>query len=63
MEQLNPFYDSNVNEPYFSLEEPELELDHAQNQGLTQTPDSYTLLTLPTKSIVYNTLFAVYIKI
>jgi hypothetical protein len=37
LEQLNPFYDSNVNEPYFSLEGPKQGLDHAQKQGLTQT--------------------------
>ena len=48
LEQLNPFYDSNVNEPYFSLEEPEQGLDHAQNQGLTQTQLNKFILKLLT---------------
>ena len=40
MEQLNQFYDANVSEPYFSLEESNQglgqDLDHGQKQVLTQ---------------------------
>jgi diguanylate cyclase (GGDEF)-like protein len=40
LEQLNQFYDANVGEPYFSLEESNQglgqDLDHGQKQGLTQ---------------------------
>ncbi|AGH43834.1 GGDEF domain-containing protein [Paraglaciecola psychrophila] len=36
MEQLNQFYDANVGEPYFSLEESSKDLVHGQKQGLTQ---------------------------
>ncbi len=48
MEQLNPFYDSNVGEPYFSLEEPKQGLDHAQKQGLTQIQLNKFILKLLT---------------
>lgn len=37
MEQLNQFYDANVGEPYFSLEESNKGFEHEQNQGLTQS--------------------------
>lgn len=37
MEQLNQLYDTNVGEPYFSLEESNQGLNHGQKQGLTQS--------------------------
>jgi diguanylate cyclase (GGDEF)-like protein len=36
LEQLNQFYDANVGEPYFNLEESTQDLGHGQKQGLTQ---------------------------
>lgn len=48
MEQLNQFYDSNVGEPYFDLEETKQRLDHSQKQGLTQIQLNKFILKLLT---------------
>jgi len=36
LEQLNQFYDANVGEPYFNLEEANQDLEHGHPLGLTQ---------------------------
>jgi diguanylate cyclase (GGDEF)-like protein len=48
LEQLNQFYDANVGEPYFSLEESTQELDHGLKQGLTQAQLNKFILKLLT---------------
>ena len=52
MEQLNQFYDANVGEPYFNLEESTQGngqvLDHGQKQGLTQSQLNKFILKLLT---------------
>ena len=48
MEQLNQFYDTQVDETYFNLEESEQGLNHSQNQGLTQIQLNNFILKLLT---------------
>ena len=48
MEQLNQFYDANVGEPYFGIEESNQGLDHGQKQGLTQIQLNKFILKLLT---------------
>jgi diguanylate cyclase (GGDEF)-like protein len=52
LEQLNQFYDANVGEPYFNLEESTQGngqvLDHGQKQGLTQSQLNKFILKLLT---------------
>jgi diguanylate cyclase (GGDEF)-like protein len=48
LEQLNQFYDANVGEPYFSLEDTKQGLEHTQKRGLAQSQLNKFILKLLT---------------